>query len=72
MCIRDRGYPIIYVGATTAFVHAPEQETVYTQPPEGYGRPGLVWQLMRNINGRRPGGLRWFEWLAALIRNFDP
>eukprot|EP00974_Lingulodinium_polyedra_P090898 8813606-Lingulodinium_polyedra.AAC.1 len=61
-------YPVIYFDATTAFLHAPELEVIYTEPPEGYEDEdrALVWQLLRKINGRRDGSQEWCEWLAGV------
>ena len=50
-----KGYPIIYVGETTAFLHAPESEVIYTTAPEGYEREGFWWRLLRKVNGRQDG-----------------
>lgn len=52
---------------TIAFMHAPEEQTIYTTPPKGYARKGYSWLLKRNINGRRSGSRYFAEWLAPLL-----
>eukprot|EP00969_Alexandrium_andersonii_P326183 14412542-Alexandrium_andersonii.AAC.1 len=47
---------VIICDCTTAFMHAPEEDDVYTMPPEGYRVPGMVWKLLKAINGRRNAG----------------
>ena len=46
---------IRYLDFTRAFLHAPEMELVYTNPPQGWEKEGWVWRLLRKINGRRDG-----------------
>ena len=59
--------PIIYFDLTTAFLHAPETEDIFTCPPEGYGVGGWCWKLRRKVNGRRDGSKEFTEWIAPII-----
>ena len=66
-------FPIRYVDVTTAFLHAPEHEHVFTAPPAGYEREGFCWKLQRKVNGRRSGSRDYTEWFAGLLvqRGFE-
>ena len=49
------GWPIADADVTTAFMHAAEEELIYTAPADGWRKPGWSWKLTKNINGRRTG-----------------
>ena len=62
-------HEIRYLDYTRAFLHAPEMETIFTDPPAGFERPGLCWRLKRKINGRRDGTQTFTEWAAMELQH---
>ena len=61
------GWDIMYLDLRRAFMHAPEQELIFTYPPDGWQSPGWVWQLLRKINGRRDGSHEFTEWFSTQL-----
>eukprot|EP00969_Alexandrium_andersonii_P026807 1169315-Alexandrium_andersonii.AAC.1 len=52
-------------------MHVHETEDVWTEPPAGFERDGMVWQLKRVINGRRKGGKEFADWLSCQLKQMD-
>ena len=59
---------IKYMDASRAFLHAPEDEDVYTDSPKCWECEGQCWKLIRNINGRRNGSQSFTEWLPIQVQ----
>jgi len=52
----------------TAFLHAPLQENIYVQPPEGLEEPdGKVWLLKKNLYGLFQAGFNFYKLLAKTL-----
>jgi len=60
----DNDWPILNADVSTAYMQAEENELVFTMAPQGFEEPGTVWQLLKNINGRRPGAQNWMNHLT--------
>ena len=60
---------LVTIDLTTAFLHAEENELIYTTAPAGYEREGFAVQALRKLNGRRDGSHVFTEWLAGVIQS---
>ena len=60
---------------TNAFLHVPEDEECYVDPPREWLAKRLaaglsievMWKLLKQLYGRRRAGTRWVDWMAALL-----
>ena len=48
-------WPIADADVTTAFLHAREDELIYTAPADCWRKTSWCWRLLANLNGRRTG-----------------
>jgi len=49
---------------TTAFLHAPCQDSVVVRPPAEFGKPGVFWQLQKAMYGTRAAPRDFSDYLA--------
>ena len=62
-------HDIWYIDLKRAFLHAPEFDIVWSEPPEGWNvDPDWVWQLKRKLNGRRDGSQSFSEWFGVQLQ----
>ena len=60
-----QGHSIRYFDVSRAFPHAPEERNIWTEPPEGYEKPGMVWRALRKINGSQDGSKGFSDWFRV-------
>ena len=65
-------WPRMIADVEAAYLHVPIQEAAHVQPPAVWleaeaaaGRPiDVVWQLQKELYGKRVAGSAWFHWLS--------
>ena len=70
-----KGYHTLNGDVTNAFLHVPEDEECYVDPPREWlakrSALGLnlkvTWKLKKQLYGRRRAGTRWVDFFAALL-----
>ena len=60
--------------AVTAFLNSMIDEDVYTRMPEGFGKPGVCWKLLRALYGLRKSPRLWQKEATRilLLLGFEP
>eukprot|EP00971_Amphidinium_carterae_P032112 632282-Amphidinium_carterae.4 len=65
--------------ATKAYLQVEEPEEVYVIPPPEFQEmlqekdmdPSLCWRMLKILNGRRTGAMRWVNWATNKLRKID-
>lgn len=60
-------YEIKQFDITTAFLHAPIEEELYMELPEGFGQPGMVARLRRAVYGIKQAPRAWNDELHSFL-----
>ena len=64
----QEGWDVQQCDVKTAFLEAELDEDIYVYPPEGYGKPGMVYKLKRALYGLKQSARLWGQKLASKLR----